>query len=413
MSKPQDQLLLVPGESGWEIWLRQSDGSHALVRASDQQRVGLVDDLPAGELTLLFPVRSVTALPLRVMTTDESLYADMVTLHAERIGLKSDPMAGQLSDWFPIGTHADHSLLLAVFLRSPGEAELPLRGPKAFDLSARSFAVAGNAVTIWKELGRWVFAVYTESRLLYCQATSSVADDLDEAVASEIRLALVQLGIQGLDVGVARVLVWGSDRCDVSALSRHVDLPVEVTSRPVPVLCDPLSKLLPEDVRASRRAASRRRNIQLGAAAAVLLYLGVIGWFLGGFWLDSRETHKLHALAEAAAPEGEAYGQHMAKWRELADAVDLNNAPVDILNRIASCIPVNGGLRLKSADVSAASISLQGEAPQLQAVKSFSLSLTKNNGLSRYKWEMPEPSQSALGWEFRYRGSIAASDTPP
>ena len=117
---------------------------------------------------------------------------------------------------------------------------------------------------------------------------------------------------------------------------------------------------------------------------------------------------KTARLALAAAPEGEAYALHDAKWTELANAIELKNAPVDILSRVASCIPPNSGLRLKTADISAGEIKLIGEAQQLQAVNTFSLNLEKNNDLAQFDWQTPEPNQSTRGWEFVFSGEIPA-----
>lgn len=144
----------------------------------------------------------------------------------------------------------------------------------------------------------------------------------------------------------------------------------------------------------------------LGVAAVALLYLGIIGWFGYGLWKDSSETKKLLLQAQQAAPDGEAYALHIAKWDELVDVIDLTNAPVDILKRISDCIPPNSGLRLKTADISASEVKLSGEAPQLQAVNTFSLSLDKNTDLDRFEWQLPGGNQSTRGWDFQYTGQL-------
>jgi hypothetical protein len=120
----------------------------------------------------------------------------------------------------------------------------------------------------------------------------------------------------------------------------------------------------------------------------------------------STETKDLNAQAEEAAPEGAEYATHIAKWDELAHAIDLTHSPVDILSRIADCIPPNSGLRLKAAEISATEIKLIGEAPQLQAVNTFSLKLTKHNELTNFSWQTPEPNQSTRGWEFVFTGQL-------
>jgi hypothetical protein len=407
VSKSTDNVLLVPGESGWEIWTGQTTTEFALHAATDIERASDLKDLPSGDLLLLFPVKAITAVPLRVTSDDDSLFPDLAALHAERLGLRPDPMAGQLTDVFVIAREAENTALLSVLLRAPGDGDMPARGPKGFDISPRAFPLAGDALAVWREFGRWVFSISHQGNLVYCQATSITAANPDADLAREIRLALIQLSMQGLEISPSRILLWSSsESINHAALSSAFRAPLEVAVRPAPVLPDPLSKLLPADVRAARREANRRKNIMFGVAAVALLYLGIIGWFGYGLWRDSSETQKLLLQAKQAAPDGEAYTLHIAKWDELADAIDLTNAPVDILKRVADCIPPNSGLRLKTAEISSAEVKLSGEAPQLQAVNTFSLNLTKNTDLSRFKWQLPGGNQSTRGWDFQYTGQL-------
>lgn len=411
MSKTTDNVLLVPGESGWEIWTGQTAAAaFTLHAATAVERAGDLADLPAGDLLLLFPVKSITAIPMRVSSDDEALFPDLAALHAERLGLRPDPMAGQLTDLFVIAREAENTALVSIQLRAPGEGEMPPRGPKSFDVSARAYPLTGDALAVWKEFGRWVFALSHQGNLVYCQATSGTSAAPDEALAREIRLALIQLSLQGLEIEPARIVLWtSSENPSAAALTAAFKAPVEISPRPAPVLPHPLSKLLPADVRAARREAQRRQTLLLGVAAIALIYLGVVGWFGYGLWKDGSETKNLLKQAAAAAPEGEAYALHIAKWDELAHAIELTHSPVDILSRIAACIPPNSGLRLKTADISATEIKLIGEAPQLPAVNTFSLNLGKNNDLSQFKWQTPEPNQSTRGWEFVFSAEVPSA----
>jgi hypothetical protein len=413
VSKTTENLLLIPGESGWEIWTGQSESGFTLHTATGIARAGDIKNFPAGDVTMLFPVKSLTAVPMKVASDDDALFPDLAALHAERLGLRPDPMAGQLTDVFVIAREPETTALVAMFLRSPADGDLPTRGPKSFDISARIFPVSGDVLAVWREFGRWVFAVFHAGKLVYCQATAVDAEQPDESLAREMRLSLIQLGMQGLDVECSRVIVWSNDEStDTSALRASFQLPVEVVKRPAPVLPNPLSKLLPADVRAARREAMRRRNIMLGVAAVALMYLGLLGWFGYGLWKTMAETKKITAMAEEAAPEGEAYALHIAKWDELAHVIDLKNSPVDILKRIADSIPPNTGLRLRMAEISATEIKLQGEAPQLQASNTFSLKLSKHLDLSNFVWETPPANQSTRGWEFVFTGQVPTESQP-
>ena len=414
MSKSTDQVLLIPGETGWESWTRQGQDAFALHQATEATRAGELAEIPTGELTMFFPVRFLTAVPMRVSSEDDALFPDLAALHAERLGLRPDPMAGQLSDVFVVAREKENTALLAVFLRAPGDGDMPRRGPKGFDISPRAFPVNRGTLAIWKEFGRWVFAIYHDGRLAFCQATAVDSPEPDAALAREIKLSLMQLSLQGLNFDPPRVIVWTSAKTpDLSALRTALQVPIDCAPRPAPVMPEPLSILLPADVRAARRAAQKRRNITLAASIAALAYLGAIGWLGYGLWQSHSQTKRLTAMAVEAAPEGEAYSQHIAKWDELAHAIEIEYSPVDILERIHKCIPPNSGLRLRTAEISANEIKLQGEAPQFQAVNAFSLSLSKSNGLTRFTWQTPEPNQSNRGWEFVFTGEVPDSSSQP
>jgi hypothetical protein len=414
VSKTTENTLLIPGESGWEIWTGQAGAPLTLHSRSLIERAGELPALPNGELILLFPVKAITAIPLRVASDDEALFQDLAVLHAERLGLRPDPMAGQLTDVFVIAREPENTALLSVLLRAPTDGDLPSRGPKGFDISPRAFSLVGDSITVWKEFGRWVFTLSHAGNLVYCQATSVSALSPDENLSREIRLALMQLSMQGLTFRPSHCSIWSSSEAiDPIAFQHAFGIPVEVKARPTPEIPKILSKLLPADVRAARRAALKRRNLMLSVAAIVLFYLGLLSYFGYGLWRDHRETTRLVQQAKAAAPDSEAYSLHLKKWDELAHAIDLTHSPVDILNRIAACIPPGSGLRLRTAEISATEIKLIGEAPQLQAVNSFSLNLSKSNDLLQFKWQIPEPSQSTRGWEFSFAGDVPAAETTP
>lgn len=411
MSKTTENVLLVPGEIGWEIWTGQNATEFTLHSSTAIERAGELTDIPSGDLLLLFPVKSITAVPMRVASDDDALFPDLAALHAERLGLRPDPMAGQLTDIFVIAREAENTALVSILLRAPGDGEMPTRGPKGFDISPRAYSLTGESIAVWKEFGRWVFAISHQGNLVYCQATSVDSASPNENLVREIRLALMQLSMQGLEMEPSRIVLWTSSAETSATAFSSFRIPVEVSPRPAPILPLPLSKLLPADVRAARREARKKQNIILGAVAVAIFYLGLIGWFGYGLWKDDSETKAILKQAEATAPDSAAYADHVAKWDELSHAIDLHNSPVDILSRIAACIPPNSGLRLRTADISASEIKLMGEAQQLQSVNTFSLNLSrKNNDLSQFDWQTPEPNQSTRGWEFVFSADVPSAE---
>ncbi|MEI6605205.1 MAG: hypothetical protein WCP35_07835 [Verrucomicrobiota bacterium] len=403
MSKPTDQILLIPGETGWEIWTSQAEAEFTLHSASPSSRASELIGVPSGDILMFFPVKAITAIPMKVTSEDDSLFPELAVMHAEGLGMRPDPMAGQLTDTFVIARQGSTTALLSVHLRAPVEGELPLRGPKEFDVSARAYPMPGDCLAVWKEFGRWVFCLSHQGKPVYCQATSTSATTPDDTLVREIHLAVIQLSLQDIDLTPSHVLLWTSaEHASPGALAGAFNVPVDISPRPAPVLPDPRSKLLPADVRAARRSALRRRNIILSIAAVVIAYLGIIGFFSFKLWKVHTDTALLRKQAQATAPDAIAFTTHLAKWEELRHAVDLSQAPVDILYRISRCIPPNSSLRLKTAEVSANEISLTGEAQQQAAVGQFSLALRKSNDLVGLIWQTPEASKSIRGWEFVY-----------
>lgn len=410
MSKANHTHLLLPGESDWEIWTVVPNGAATLLSSHPVARPAEIGKAPQGDLVFLFPVKSLTALPLRVPTGDTSLFEDLAATHAERAGFRPDPFAGQLTDIFPLFTNSDESVFLSIVLRAPQTEDLPPKSPKAFDISPRAFAVTGNTLAVWRELGHWVFAIHQEGKLLYCQATSVSSPSPDAALVREIRIAIAQLSMQGVRAEPSRAVVWTSDPgTDTSLLSRSLSLETELSPRPAPALPAPVSNLLPADVRAARRAARKRQNTTLAIAAIAVIYLGSVGYLGFQLWKTRTTTTKLLAQVSAVAPEGDAYALHIAKWDELEYGIDLNHNTVDILSRIARSIPPNSGLRLTTADITATDINLRGEAPLPAAVNQFSLNLNNNNDLAAFKWETPAPSQTTRGWQFTFTGTTATA----
>lgn len=414
MSKQQETSLLVPGPRGWEIWKQASTGGFILQSADGPARASDLTGLPGGNLAMLFPVRGMHALPFKASSADESLFEDLAAMHAERLGVRADPMAGQLSDTFVVTKEEDSATLLCTVLKSPGDGDLPPRSPKEFDISARAYPVRGEAIAAWKEFDRWVFAFFHHGKLLYSQATSSSGPSPDASCLKEIQLALGQLSIQGLALRPEAVHVWSSDG-DAGSLAGGLGVPGRVSPRPDPVLPEPRSKLLPADVRAARRAQRARQQKIAMVATVVIAYLGLAGWFGYGLWKNQSKIKDLRAKAESILPEEErlAYAEHKAMWNELDLVVNIDNAPVELMSRVAKAIPPNSGLRLKAAELDAGMIKLQGEVPQAVPFSQFKVNLNRESfGLTQYEWEDSVPTNSPKGWNFVLNGAIPDAEQP-
>jgi hypothetical protein len=420
--KKGDIVVLMPGAAGWEAWSGPTAGPYELVEATETVRAGDLGRLPSGDVVLLFPVRAVTAVPFRGATTDDDLFGDVAAMHIERLGLRPDENAGQLIDSFVVARGEDETQLLTLVLRAPGEGDLPARSPKEFDLSARALPVPASGVAVWRELGRWVFAIGgVDGALAYVQATPCAGPLPDDSVAGEISLALTQLALQRMPVNPQRVVIWTEDEPvgHPEALEQAFPGRVATEPRPAPTLPTPRSRLLPEDVRAARRErASQRRKIAIGTAAA-LAYCGLIGWLVFGLVRDLGIAKKLAAAAESMRPVTEAFESHRSRWDDLAPVVDTDGWPIQLLFRCVRQIPPNSGLRLQTAELSGddagriKQIRLVGEAREPGPIQQFSLALNRNDQLAVFQWELPPPQQTNKGnWSFTFTGVRQDAPTP-
>lgn len=365
---------------------------------------GELKQLPSGDLAMFFPVKSVQYLPLKVASGDESLFEDLATMHAERLGIRPDGMAGQLSDSFVVASGEDSTVLLHAVLNSPGEGELPLRTPKEFDLSARAFPVDGDAVTVWKELGRWVFGIHSGGKLLYAQATSNESSVPDEVVMQDIRLALGQLGMQGLRVKPEAVYVWPpeGELGEAGVLAEGLGVTATIERRPDPQIPDPVSHLLPADVRAARKERQQRNQIVGLGALVVLAYFGFFGWMGYGLWVDSKKADKLAREAAAVDEISLTFQKHRNMWDELEPVVEDQRTPMEIMLQVKNAIPRNSGLRLKTADINTTEVKLLGAAPKSGPINAFSLALKRSSDLSWLEWTNQAPSNTAKGWTLTF-----------
>ena len=84
MSKTTENVLLVPGETGWEIWTASAGTEFTLHSATAAANAGDLTDLPSGDLILLFPVKAATTVPMRV--TGVSLSCDAVATASRWVG---------------------------------------------------------------------------------------------------------------------------------------------------------------------------------------------------------------------------------------------------------------------------------------------------------------------------------------
>ena len=428
--KKGEKVLLLPGSEGWEVWTAEVGGTGFLLHErSDVVRVLDVIGIPAGELTMAFPVRDVSALPFLAATTDDALLSDLAETHLERMGTRPGVEAGVLSDVFKVATRGDETLAVPVVLAPPLEGDLPRRAPDNFDISSRCLPMPSTGLVVWRELGRWVFALAVEGQPLEYEALA--INQLSEDAGREIRLAMMQMELQGLiETLPQQCVVWvgeGDPRPqaeELQSLGEGAGLtgPATVEPKPAPVVPKRSSQLLPADVRAERVAKRKKQQFLMISGAAALLYLSLI---VLSFVSLSGEKAAAEKAMQAYGPYSQVYEdgeRHLKKWKELSPVIEQEYSTVELLYHCIRARRGEEGVRLDRADIAnqvsvdgdgrlqrVLNISLQGKTDELGQANAFDEALQGERGLIDFQWNMPSAQQKGDKWAFQWQAAVSTS----
>lgn len=426
--KKGEKILLLPGADGWEAWKGMNGGGLSLALRSGEHRALDVDGVPNGEISMAFPVRDVSALPFRAPTHDDALISDLAAMHVERLGMRPGTDAGVLNDFFKVEAVGEESVVLPVVLAPPPEGHLPRKAPQSFDISARCLPLPDEEIAIWKELGRWVFAVPQNGQVLHFQALASTA--IGQDLGREIQLTVSQLRMQGLGAP-SRALVWiGDDEVapteeELSAVGQGFGGVVTVAPKPAPIIPARSSQLLPADIRAERVAKRQKQQRVVIIAAMVLLYVGLGVWMTMSLLKAQKEQKAAQAKLDGILPQTAEIETHLDRWFELAPVVKDEHWPINLLHNVYRVRPADADLtliwarmenRLELADDGAwqrrQSIRIRGRAPVLETVNSLQLRLLNSRDFKDYgyKWVTPPADSEDGAWTFEYEAVVPGEE---
>lgn len=411
MSSKTDGILLIPGPGGWEIWQGNRERGFRRSLENGAMQASGIGKIPPGRLLMGFPVREALAVPFKVQTDDEAMFDDLVSMHLEKSGIRPEEDAGRLTDVFPAGREDGQTTLLSVVLSAPAEGTMPQRAPVGFDISARLFPMAGNAVTLWQELGRWVFAVTSGGHLAYFQSLSG--SGLGADAVRDIRLALTQLSLQGVSLDVDKAVIWTtghhSDPTDdaIHEFGRELGSEVSAEPKPRPVLPAPMSRLVPADVRAQHRARAERRKRVVIIAAVLLAYLGLAGFLAYDYFRLDGDLKKQRAELEQTRLRHSGIGLFKDDWKQLAPVVDSQHWPLHLLERSFRAIPPGPrqNMRFTEFEATRTGITIKGEAANEKLASTFGGQLKR--AFRDYGWKLPQARENKKKrWEFTYTADL-------
>ena len=390
MSSKTENILLIPGPEGWDVWAGTREQGFKRELESSALVAADLEQIPKGKLVMGFPVREALAVPFKVQTEDEAMFDDLAEMHLEKLGIRPELDAGRLTDVFPAGREDGQSNLLNIVLAAPDEDSMPAKAPQGFDISARFFPLPENAVTIWRELQRWVFAISSGGHLMYFQSLSGT--ELNADVVRDIRLTLSQLSLQGVSLKMDNVTVWttghSSDPSDEALESLGDSLGAEIVSepKPNPILPENLSRIVPADVRAEQRVKAEKQQRNLIIAAILVVYLGLVGYFGYGYWKLNKEVAAQEKELKQISLEHSDIGLFNQDWADLGPLVNDRNWPLQALLRGTKIIPSGQAkdVRFKVFEANSDRLYIAGEATDIKQASALGENLKKK--LPDYDW---------------------------
>jgi len=420
--KKNDQNLLIPGANGWNIWSCTASDISLLQETSETQALDIKKFPQNKSLVMAFPVKELTALELWVPQQEKGSVPDLVELQVENKGLSRSQDFGTLHQHTQVADSPSGERILYSIdvLRAPEEGSLPSKSPNRFNVSPRCFTFQNNAVTLWQEFGKWVFAVSdADGDIVHYQGVTS--HKLCKEVSEEIRFVLGNLQIQQIIPTLPKNYIIWMDESGLypegyESFESVYGSALKLQEKPIPTL-PPEGTLLPADTRAERVEAKRKKQQNIISSLLALIAIGLIGYT--GYKLWNLEKQVTAAKAEAQELETQVAPvlEHSNKWSELGPLVDLENTPVSLLLKCTQAIPQRKDLRLKRAEFknqlpsegfeTVLAISITGDSGDFAVAKSFDGNLKddKNRfGLSNIAWSNTEPSQKNTRWGFTYQG---------
>lgn len=412
MSSKTDNKILLPGASGWDIWAGSNEKGFTRTLQSEFTKASELDKASSSRVVMGFPIREVLAVPFHVQTDDEAMFTDLAEMHLEKSNIRPEEGAGVLTDVFVASKEDGDSQLLNVVLSAPASDTMPVTSPTGFDVSARFFNFEPNTVTLWRELGRWGFAITGASKgqLAYFQALSSKG--LSSEAVRDVKLALMQLSMQGVNLNLNKAVVWleGDDldpsQDEIQTFGMGLGIAVSGEPKPAPTMPAELSKLVPADVRAEQRKKADKMKNNCFICLIALLYLAAVGYFAYNYFtLDSDLADQEKEIRDLKTQHA-GIGLFNSDWEQLAPVVDREHWPLVLLEKSAKLIATGEDLRFKVFEATSSQITIRGEAAELKVANGFKEKLKKN--LPKYRWSAPSATSNAKTkrWEFIYEGTL-------
>ena len=388
LAKGQHAALL-PGPTEaepWEVWvLGSKKGEPQIVQIC---QTPLQNRLRSSS-TLVLPVAQVFCLPLWLNETDARQFAGMIPLQLESRGLqpRNEPA---VFDWSVVAQEENRTLVIVGVLPASLPADFHAEAYESFDLSARYFRLAQNALTLWREHDRLVVAMTRGSNLVYYQALPEA--EVTSRVIQDLTCARATLEMHEILSPLRLVVAWTPLKPEErAALQGAFNVQVVEEEGPPPEAPAQPWKLTPSAIGEARRTRESRRWIGRALIGLLVVYLAVLAWFAWQYVQVSLKVTELRKWQDAHSADIDTVMAGRAAWKQLAPVVDYQYFSLEVLKRVQAAIPADQlHLTLYEYDAQG-KLQIRGEAKNVAGAFTFFEKLKADPYFSRFNLQMGNP----------------------
>lgn len=380
-------LTALPREDrGWILW----DGDRPVAEGRDlSELAGKRSDLLVG-----LPASQVSTFAVALPAVDSAMLEDMAFAQIERRGLAGPSRELTVYEHEVYETHETETVLVVHVLRPDLPGDLIVPGAAGYAPSALLRRRSGDGAVLWKEGGRYVFALFGGGRLVHSQVLGG-AGEFGGGVAREINLVLMSLradeAIESAMPRSCEVRIEGLTDAQRGAFDEVLRMPATyreaggAAKRP-----RGRERLVPLPVLEARKKKRTLLRYLLAGACLLALYAmaGTAVWAKKTG--TEREIAALEKRLAIVEPDAIRIQRAAQRWSALEPAFDLDFFPVVQLSRITSAMP-GSGVVLREYRTEGRDIRLQGQARDFQLAHRLLEDLDDMEEFAGYTWSMPNP----------------------
>lgn len=391
MSKSSNIVILPSAEQGWDIWEPSSSGMILSKSIIDEKMPKL-----GNSNRVYLPIANFLSRVEEVYKADSETEISTVKMALE---VEMNAVSQDVISTYTIQSGEQKNHYMGVYLSKDNlkkewkEAE--------FDISARAYR-GGDDLLIWREQGRWVFALYRGNIPIWFDVLGM--GELSGQLQSVMTMLALRLQMLGVSHFPTRARVEG----EVDLVECSHNLGIEVSTFTRSELLKPQEQALELVPFSVKKWKKQERNNRLKLAGLGLVCLFAI--LAAGYLFYERqklvdEIEEYQTVIEKFEPVVSKNTMHLQKWGEL-ERVIAKDWPLEVYKRCVLSIPGSKQIIFSQFEVDPNFVMVRGKATKFDPANMLKANLQKDKMLKKFKWKNAAPIKVKGIYNFTYEGTL-------